>query len=370
MQEELASSIWSALATWKTYLATLVLAGLAAYFSTPFVRQLAVRWGAVDRPGPRKIHAQPMPRLGGLAVFVGFCFPWAGFYLLDNRVTAAFQDYEKLFAALVLGAAAMLGLGIYDDVRGASAPKKLCVQVLVAVGLYLGGYRIARLSALFGGAVELGWLALPVSVLWMVGITNAINLLDGIDGLAAGVTACIALALALINMLAGNIMVALLTLCLAGACLGFLPHNFSPARIFLGDSGSLCIGMILACIGVISLFKAATATFVAVPLLLFALPLFDTTAVMLGRFTRGASIFQADKTHVHHRLLDLGLTQKQAAFLLYSVTAVLGGLAIFLSLRETPSAVLIVSSVVLLVAVITWWQWRRRRQRDGDSPGR
>jgi UDP-GlcNAc:undecaprenyl-phosphate GlcNAc-1-phosphate transferase len=370
MDSELLSAVLSALATWKTYLATLVLAGLAAYFSTPFVHQLALRWGAVDQPGPRKIHQQPMPRLGGVAVFAGFCFPWAGFYLLDNRVTATFQDYEKLFAALVLGAAAMLGLGIYDDVRGANAPKKFVVQTLVAAGLYFGGYRITRLSMPFGGSVELGWLGLPVSVLWMVGLTNAINLLDGIDGLAAGVTACIALALALINMLAGNVMVALLTICLAGACLGFLPHNFSPARIFLGDSGSLCIGMILACIGVISLFKAATATFVAVPLILFGLPLFDTTAVMLGRVTRGAPIFQADKTHVHHRLLELGLSQKQTAFLLYLVTAALGALAIILSLRETPSAVLIASSVVLLFTLFTWWQWRRGRQRNADLPRR
>jgi UDP-GlcNAc:undecaprenyl-phosphate GlcNAc-1-phosphate transferase len=210
-------------------------------------------------------------------------------------------------------------------------------------------------------------MSLPVSVLWMVGITNAINLLDGIDGLATGVTACIALALGMINVLAGNIMVALLTVCLAGACLGFLPHNFSPARIFLGDSGSLCIGIILACIGVISLFKAATVTFVAVPLLLFGLPLFDTTSVVLGRAFRGAPIFQADKTHVHHRLLAIGLSQKQAAYLLYFLTAVMGGIGIVLSLEDLRGLTLVISGFVTAIAVVTWWSWRRRRQQDSTQ---
>jgi len=147
---------------------------------------------------------------------------------------------------LLLGGTAMLGLGIYDDVKGIAPWQKLFFQLLIAVGLYFGGFQIVRLSNPFGDLWELGWLSLPVSVLWIVGLTNAINLLDGIDGLVTGITACISLALALMNIMGNNTMVALLTLCLAGACLGFLPYNFSPARIFLGDSGSLFIGLILA----------------------------------------------------------------------------------------------------------------------------
>jgi UDP-GlcNAc:undecaprenyl-phosphate GlcNAc-1-phosphate transferase len=360
MNENLLAGFWSALSTWKTYFATLLLAGVAAYVLTPAARRLAFRWGAVDQPHPRKVHARPMPRLGGLAVFGGFCFPWAGYYFLDNRVTATFQNYERLFLALMLGVCAMLALGVYDDLKGVRARNKFIIQMLVAVGLFFGGFRITVLSIPFGNPVQLGWLSLPVSVLWIVGVTNAINLLDGIDGLAAGVTACIALALALINMLAGSIMVALLTLCLAGACCGFLPHNFSPARIFLGDSGSLAIGMILACIGILSLFKAVTATFLAVPLVLFGLPLFDTASVMLGRVLRGASIFEADKTHVHHRLLALGLTQSQAAMFLYMVSAALGLFAITLSLEEAPEAVLVVGVLIVCFALVTWRAWRRR----------
>lgn len=349
----------------KTYLAILAISALAAFLFTPLVARLAVCWGAIDLPGGRKVHQKPMPRLGGLAVFIGFCFPWAGFYLLDNLVTETFQNYEKLFAALMVGAAMMLALGVWDDLKGLNALQKFAIQIATAVGLYGAGFQITVLSNPLGGAIELGHWSLPVSVLWIVGITNAINLLDGIDGLAAGVTACIALSLALINILANHIIVALLTLCLAGACLGFLPYNFSPARIFLGDSGSLFIGIVLACIGVISLFKAATATFVTVPLILFGLPLLDTTSVFLGRLFRGAPLFRADQTHVHHRLLQLGLNHKQAALFLYCIAMMLGAAAVFLTLQQSPATFL--TGVVLAVGLLAFL-WLARRWRRANFP--
>ena len=165
--------------TMKTYLAVLILSALTAYFLTPLVRRLAMRWGAMDLPDARKIHVRPMPRLGGLAVFGGFCSPWACFYLLDNLVTARFHNYEKLFLALMLGAAAMLALGIYDDLKGANAAKKFCVQIITATALYFGGFQITSLSNPFGAPFEVGWLSLPASVLWIVAITNAMNSLGG-----------------------------------------------------------------------------------------------------------------------------------------------------------------------------------------------
>ncbi len=351
----------------KTYLAVLIVSALATYFLTPLVRWLALRWGAMDLPDERKIHSHPMPRLGGLAVFGGFCSPWAFFYLLENLVTARFHNYEKLFLALMLGAAAMLALGVYDDLKGANATKKFVVQIITAIGLYYGGFQITVLSNPFGPPWQLGWLSLPASVLWIVAITNAINLLDGIDGLVAGVTACIALALAIINILAGNVLVALLTLCLAGSCLGFLPHNFSPARIFLGDSGSLFIGIVLACIGILSLFKAATVTFIVVPLVLFGLPIYDTLSVMWGRLRRGAPVFQADKSHVHHRLLKLGLNQQQVATILYGITLLLGAVGIFFSLEQYPVTIVLVSGLVFLLALITARAWLRRRNQNGNG---
>lgn len=348
--------------TYKTYIAVLVLSAGGAFLLTPLAKQLAIRLGAIDHPGGRKIHNEPTPRLGGLAVFGGFCIPWGFFYVFDNLVTMTFQNYEKLFAVLVAGALAMLGLGTIDDIKGLKAIPKFIAQIATAIGLYYGGYQINILSNPFGQPIALGWMSLPVSVLWMVGITNAINLLDGIDGLAAGVTACIAISLGIINILSGNIIVALLTLGLAGACLGFLPHNFAPAHIFLGDSGSLFMGMTLACIGILSLFKAATITFVAVPLILFALPLFDTTSVFLGRLWRGAPVFQGDRTHVHHRLLDLGMNHRQAALMLYTITAFMGFVSIALAFKQTPRTLVLGGLLLAMLFGTVLKRWRSGRQ--------
>ncbi len=340
-----------------------ILSALGAWFATPWVRRLAWRYGVLDQPGDRKVHTEPMARLGGLAVFIGFCLPWLGFLLLKNRVAGIFAEYWEMFWALLAGSLAMLLLGVYDDLKGLKATPKFLVQTAVAVTLYYAGFKITRLTNPFGPAIELEWLALPVSVLWMVGITNAINLLDGIDGLATGVTACIAMSLALINIVYGNVIVALLTLALAGACFGFLPFNSSPARIFLGDTGSLFMGLMLACIGILSLFKAATATFILVPVLIFGVPLFDTVAVMLGRLVRRKPLFEGDKTHVHHRLLRAGMTHKEAAFYLYAVTLLLAGVAIFISFNQSAEGFWYFGTLGLLVATGGWLAWRLRAFR-------
>lgn len=348
----------------KTYFAILLMSGFVSWILTPLARRVAIAVGAVDHPETRKIHSKPMPRLGGLAVFAGFCSPFPLLYLIQNRVSMTFQDHERMILAMLVAALLMLGLGIYDDMKGASAWKKFSIQISAALVLFFGGFQIAELSNPFGPPWKLGWLSAPITVLWIVAITNAMNLLDGIDGLATGVTFCIALALAFINILHGQVMVALLTLCLAGACLGFLPHNFSPATIFLGDTGSLFLGLALACISILSLFKAATATLIAVPILLFGLPLFDTVSVVIGRLWRRAPIFSADKTHVHHRLLRMGWNQREAAFLLYGVTLVMGTIAIDLSLRHSMAT--IAFGAVLLAALIAAIVIRARRPPPGN----
>ena len=345
-----------------------ILSALGAWFATPWVRRLAWRFGVLDQPSDRKVHTEPMARLGGLAVFAGFCLPWLGFLLLKNRVAGIFAEYWEMFWALLAGGLAMLLLGIYDDLKGLKATPKFIVQTAVAVTLYYAGFKITRLTNPFGPAIELEWLSLPISVLWMVGITNAINLLDGIDGLATGVTACIAMSLALINIVYGNVIVALLTLALAGACFGFLPFNSSPARIFLGDTGSLFMGLMLACIGILSLFKAATATFILVPVLIFGVPLFDTAAVMLGRLVRRRPLFEGDKTHVHHRLLRAGMTHKEAAFYLYAVTLLLAGVAIFISFNQSAEGVWYFGTLGLLVGTGGWLAWRLRAFRPPLAP--
>lgn len=358
---------------YKTYAVVFLLSVIGSFLFTPLAKRLAFKWGAVDLPNARKIHKTPMPRMGGVAVFLGFCLPWAGIYLLDNFVSHYFREYERLFVALVAASAAMLGLGIYDDCRGADAAKKFLVQTAVALFLYFAGYRIDEVSNPWtGNDFQLGWFGLPLTVLWIVGVTNSINLLDGIDGLVSGVTFFIAISLAVINAMAGNVLLALLTLCLAGACLGFLPHNHYPAKIFLGDSGSLTIGMVLACVGVLSLFRAGTTTgsanpVISVPLILFGLPLFDTARVMLKRLMRGVSMFQADKNHVHHRLLSLGLSQKHAAWVLYFVAAGLGAASVLLSRLEIGHQLqLSVLFATLAVAAYVFWRIHLRELFDQD----
>lgn len=348
----------------RTYFTMLLMAMVVSFVMTPIASRLAHLVGALDRPDSRKIHRRPTPRLGGIAVIAGFCAPWFALYFVDNRVARIFLQHEGLIFALLVCGLVMFAVGVVDDITGLTAGRKLVLQILVATAMYVGGFRITELSSPWGHTWHLGWLALPVTVVWIVGLTNATNLLDGMDGLVAGVATVMALALAMINILGGNSVVALLTFSLAGATLGFLPYNFSPARIFLGDSGSLFLGLVMAGISTLSFFKAATATLVFVPLLLFALPLFDTTQVVIGRLRRGHHPFSPDKTHVHHRLLELGLNQKEAAFFLYVICIFLGISAIILSWRLT-STVLVTLLIIgtIIAASLLAWSSRLRLQR-------
>lgn len=353
----------------RTYFTMLLLAAIVSFLVTPLAQRLAFLIGAVDRPDSRKIHRAPTARTGGVAVLLGFCAPWIVVYLLDNQVVRIFQQQERTFLTLIGCGLAMFALGFADDILNLGSKHKLVVQILIAIAMYQGGFRITEVSNPFTTPIALGWFSLPFTVLWIVGITNATNLLDGMDGLVAGVAAVMALSLAMINILGGNVLVALLTFSLAGAVLGFLPFNFTPARIFLGDSGSLFIGIIMAGISTISFFKAATATLVLIPLLLFALPLFDTTQVVIGRLRRGQHPFSPDKNHVHHRLMRLGLNQRQAAVILYAVTLFLGVASIVLSWRMTAAAfvslaILGTSLGIGVVAVARHIARRRQAVRD------
>jgi UDP-GlcNAc:undecaprenyl-phosphate/decaprenyl-phosphate GlcNAc-1-phosphate transferase len=346
----------------KTFFGIFFVATVAAFFATPWARRLAKRLGALDIPSERKVHSRVTPRLGGVAVFFGFCMPLVAFYLIENRVTTIFLNYETPTFALLGAGLMMLALGIYDDCKGADARKKFTVQIIAATFLYyFGNFRIDILSNPFGAPIQLGWFSLPISILWIVMITNAINLLDGIDGLVAGVTGTIALSLGIINVIYGNIFISVLTFCLSGACFGFLPHNFAPARIFLGDSGSLFIGITLAGISMYSLFKERTATLLLVPVFIFGLPLFDTVSVMIGRLISGKPLFEADKTHIHHRLLELGLTVRQAAFFLYALTALLSALSIA-SILDNEA--LQAGAAFCLVLATGWLVWKMRVARQ------
>jgi UDP-GlcNAc:undecaprenyl-phosphate GlcNAc-1-phosphate transferase len=317
-------------------LETLLVSAIFAWATTPLAIRFAHALGAIDRPGPRRIHVSPIPRLGGIPVFIGF---------LAGLTFAIFATgYIKMlplrtlhWAALGGAALCMLLLGVVDDIFGLSFKAKFVVQIAAALTVWFWGFRISVVSfPMHPAGLDLGWLSLPVTVIWIVGITNAINLIDGLDGLAAGCALITTSAVALIGVYGGRVAVTALSVALVGSLVGFLRFNFNPARIFLGDSGSMFLGFVLAVISVHGSQKGPTAVAVLAPLLLLGFPILDTSLAVVRRLYRigteptggrGAvlhimanlhHVFLPDRGHVHHQLLELGLTQRAAVLTLYS----------------------------------------------------
>ncbi len=303
---------------------------IASLALTPLAKRLAVVLGAVDRPSRRRrVHVREVPRLGGIAIF----FPVMVATGMAFRIAQAEEPrLEPIqFLGVVVACGAIFLLGLYDDIRGANAATKFGVQFLAAGILYFSGTRISQISTPFGESLELGIFGFPFTLLWLVGLSNAMNLLDGIDGLAAGVSAMGALTIVVMAVGTGNEEVALMAAALFGALLGFLPYNFNPASIFLGDCGALFLGFFLATLPVLGSQKAATAVALLVPILSLGIPIFDTTLSFTRRLAEGRHPFQADRRHLHHRLLDRGLNQRSTVLTLYAVSAVLSAMAMFMT---------------------------------------
>lgn len=297
----------------------LLACGLGLFF-TPCLRRLALRVGALDQPDARKIHRQAMPLLGGVAVYLSF---WAAAGLALHLYGGGGQ-----FLGLFWGSTLILLLGLYDDLRGLSYQAKFAGQFVAVLILLLYNIRIEFITLPFREITSLGIFVIPFTVLWVVGLTNAVNLIDGADGLAAGVSTIAALVMFALSH-AEFQLIPLLTLILAGAALGFLPYNFSPARIFLGDAGSLFLGFMLSALAIMGVTKQAAFTTLFIPVLIFGLPITDTAYAMWRRFRSGRPIFQADNGHIHHRLLDLGLSTRQTVFILYLCSIYFGLAAVF-----------------------------------------
>ena len=306
-------------------LAALLVAALVALISTPVIRSLAFRIGAVDVPrDTRRIHDHPIPRMGGLAIFFGF--------ILSVLI---FQPLTTELRGMLLGAVVIVILGILDDIFVLPALPKFFVQIGAALIAVLYGNRIDFLSNpnVFSKNPfwELGWLAIPITVLWIVGITNAVNLIDGLDGLVCGVSTISSMTLLVIALAMEEPDVAILMGALSGACIGFLPYNLNPAKIFMGDTGSTFLGFILAVVSIQGLFKFYTIISFAVPFLMLGLPIFDTCFAILRRVSHGQSPMKPDRGHIHHRLIDMGFSQKQAVAVLYIISAILGLSAVVLT---------------------------------------
>lgn len=296
----------------------LICAALLAYAMTPIVRVLAFRIGAVDVPlDNRRIHKKPMPRIGGLAIYLSF-----------TLTTIIFGEPTSELVTIWIGGGALVILGVLDDIYRLNAWLKLIVQLGVSVFAVINGCVIDHIN-LGGVYVSLGVLSAPLSVLWIAGLTNAINLIDGLDGLACGVSAISSLSLLLVVMLQGDFVSALICAILFGSCFGFLPFNFNPARIFMGDTGALFLGYTLAVISVFGVFKLHAVLAFLVPFAIFALPLLDTLSAIIRRLVSGKSPFAPDRGHIHHKLIDMGFTQKESVKILYAICGIFGLVAVF-----------------------------------------
>ncbi len=334
----------------------LLCAFAVSFLMCPLVKSFAYKIGAIDVPKDnRRMHKKPVPRLGGLAIFLGFIVSMLLFVKVDHQLQG-----------ILLGASIIVVLGVVDDMSPLRAYFKFCVQIFAALVAVFHGVVIQTLSNpnVFAESPywDLGWLSIPITVLWIVGITNAVNLIDGLDGLACGVSTISAISMLVIALLVSESDVALVMAALVGACLGFMPYNKNPAKMFMGDTGSTFLGYILATISIQGLFKYYAIVSFAVPFLILGLPMFDTLFAIIRRLAHGQNPMAPDRGHIHHRLIDMGLNQ-QAVAALYVISSILGLSAVVLTSSGAIKAMLF----LMALAVAAFLASRVIFRRDIDK---
>ncbi|MBR6725728.1 MAG: undecaprenyl/decaprenyl-phosphate alpha-N-acetylglucosaminyl 1-phosphate transferase, partial [Clostridia bacterium] len=319
-------------------IAAALCAGLISFTTTPLARVFAFKVGAVDVPkDERRMHNKPIPRLGGLAIFLGF-----------SVAALAFCDFTPTLLSIYFGGLVIVVVGVLDDIFRLNAWVKFIVEIAVAFIPISQGLSIEFIN-LFGEYVVFGVFEIPITILWIVGLTNAINLIDGLDGLSCGISVICSLSLLLCSILVlDNFALTMLTAILAASCLGFLPFNSNPAKIFMGDTGALFLGYTLSVISISGLFKMHAVLSFMIPVSIFALPLFDTIFAFVRRIASGHSPFRPDRGHIHHRLIDIGFNQKQTVYILYSVCGILGISAVMFSIsgRWMSGMILVVAFLI------------------------
>lgn len=323
------------------YVVPFVIALVVSYALTPSVKKLAIKIGAVDRPNARKVHTHVIPRLGGLAIYIGFMAAVLFCVPLQHELVG-----------MLLGCTAIVAVGIWDDICNIPAKVKLVGQILAACIPIAFGIQIEWLTNPFGDIIVLPELiAIPVTIFWIIGFTNTVNLIDGLDGLAAGVAFIASISMFLLAYNLNQFLPALVIVSMAGAALGFLQYNFNPAKIFMGDTGSMLLGYTLSVAAVLGLVKTAATVALVVPIIALGLPILDTTFAIIRRKMSGVPIFQPDKGHLHHRLLALGMTQKQAVLIMYFVSMILGIVALFVANVSYKTGIV---TVLVVLAVIIY----------------
>ena len=325
--------------------AALLCAMVVSFIMCPLVKSFAYKIGAIDVPKDgRRMHKKPVPRLGGLAIFLGFMVSILLFVKIDHQMRG-----------ILLGAAVIVVLGVVDDMTPLRARFKFLVQICAALIAVYHGVVIQVLTNpnIFSDELywTLDWLEIPVTVLWIVGVTNAVNLIDGLDGLASGVSTISAITMLVIAVTVSEQQVALVMAALAGACLGFMPYNRNPAKMFMGDTGSTFLGYILATYSIQGLFKYYAIVSFAVPFLVLGLPIFDTAFAIVRRVSHGQSPMTPDRGHVHHRMMDMGLNQKQTVAALYVVSSILGLSAVVLTTGGELRAMLLLLALAAVAYV-------------------
>ncbi|MDA3935945.1 MAG: MraY family glycosyltransferase [Actinomycetota bacterium] len=342
----------------KHYLAMVAVAAVVTALLTPLVRYLSIRYGLVDSPNERKVHTTPIPRLGGIAIFAGFLaavgvealgeayFGWGG----------ALLDSSSTILGVIAGMTVIFLVGVVDDIVSLKPGPKFAGQLVAASIIVAAGLRVDFVgNPLGGGLIALGLLGVPITLIYVTGFTNVINLIDGLDGLAAGVTAIAATSFLVLAAQGNRLEAAAFAAALIGACIGFLGFNFNPASIFMGDSGAMFLGFALATISLLGVMKSVAAIALAVPLLIIGVPIFDTASAIVRRLKHKRPIQEADKGHIHHRLLGRGFDQRQTVLIIYVWSAALsvGGYAV----RYAPTIMKLGAFLVLtlLSALMAYW---------------
>ncbi|QIZ72766.1 glycosyltransferase family 4 protein [Oxynema aestuarii] len=334
------------------HLVAFIVSAVVVLCTTPWVKKIALKSGRVDLPGGRKVHSQPMVRLGGVSIFLGalsaLLIVWwtGGFGILP-------PDKEYEIWGVTIGGLAFFLIGLADDLFGLSPFMRLFLQGIVAGAAWNVGVQIEFISIPFAGLVTLpDWISFPITIVWLVGMTNAINWIDGLDGLAAGVSGIAAVVMLTVSLFMHQPAAALIAAALAGGTLGFLRYNFNPAQIFMGDGGSYYIGFTLAGVGVIGLVKTTAVTAVVLPYIILAVPILDMSAVIVDRLRNGKSPFTADKRHLHHRLLAAGLSHRLTVLFIYSLTLWVGSIA--LAFAGIPSGIAYALGATALLSYTSW----------------
>lgn len=339
---------------WILYLAAFASAFAVALLTTPSAKKFAIKVGAIDYPKSRGLNKEPVPRIGGLAIVCGFMFS----VIILSPFIEGF--HTKQFFGFLVGGVIIVLLGILDDIYELSAKFKFLIQILVALIIVYSGTRIDVIMWPFWQYLK-PFSAL-ITIAWVVGLINAVNLIDGVDGLAAGVTSIAAFSLMILCIISGSELAVVLAATLAGSCLGFLPRNFSPAEIYMGDTGSTFLGYVLAVSSCIGVYKSYALLSILISVLAIALPILDTAFAMIRRAINHKPIMMADRGHLHHRLIDSGYSHKQAVVILYGLSLFSAIIAILIAVQDFKST--IVFLILLTILVLMFFVYKNRTDKD------